>query len=289
MSSFESYQKSEFQSIKHSTYFDVYDHLFSRYVGKPVTFVEVGVLGGGSLMMWRDFFGPDARIIGIDLNPEAQEFRELGFEIFIGDQADPRFWQTFTRQVGPIHILLDDGGHTYKQQVVTSSSMLESVVDGGLLVVEDTHTSYMMGFGPRKFSFVKYAHAMADSINLRFSELSQEKRMNISEVVWSIEFFDSIVCFHVDRSRARAKSFPVENLPGTKTIHDFRYGLALTSLSRKIAGFALIQRFLASENSLRIASWLLRPIFWLFNSTRVWADWSYLVHFKRQKRSGSEK
>ncbi len=44
--SYESYLKSPFKSIKHSTYFDIYDDLFSRYRNKNITFVEIGILGG---------------------------------------------------------------------------------------------------------------------------------------------------------------------------------------------------------------------------------------------------
>lgn len=32
--------RSPYKSIKHSTYFPVYDRLFGRFVGKKVTFVE---------------------------------------------------------------------------------------------------------------------------------------------------------------------------------------------------------------------------------------------------------
>tara|TARA_R110002167_G_scaffold97043_2_gene256528 strand:- start:3436 stop:3669 length:234 start_codon:yes stop_codon:yes gene_type:complete len=42
----QAYLKSPYKSIKHSTYFEVYDDLFPRYRGKKVTFVEIGVLGG---------------------------------------------------------------------------------------------------------------------------------------------------------------------------------------------------------------------------------------------------
>ena len=70
--SYQSFMKSPERSIKHSTYFDTYDELFLKYRNQEITFVEIGVLGGGSLFMWRDFFGDRARIIGIDLNPNAK-------------------------------------------------------------------------------------------------------------------------------------------------------------------------------------------------------------------------
>ena len=89
--SYQCYKQSPYLSIKHSTYFPVYDRLFGPYVGKEIVFAEVGVLNGGSLFMWREFFGPKARIIGLDFNPLAERWRDEGFEIEIGDQADPAF------------------------------------------------------------------------------------------------------------------------------------------------------------------------------------------------------
>ena len=67
--SYKAFLNSPYKSMKHSTYFQVYDHLFSNYINSEITFVEIGVLSGGSLFFWQDFFGPDARIIGIDFNP----------------------------------------------------------------------------------------------------------------------------------------------------------------------------------------------------------------------------
>ena len=112
--SYQSFQKSPYKSTKHTTYFDIYDDLFSKYRGRKIIFVEIGVLGGGSLFMWRDFFGEEARIIGIDLNPSAKKWEKDGFEIFIGSQSDTNFWNNFTSQVKVIDIVLDDGGHTYE-------------------------------------------------------------------------------------------------------------------------------------------------------------------------------
>jgi len=74
--SFQSFNKSPYSSIKIASYFNVYDAIFSKYIGKDITFIEIGVLGGGSLFMWRNFFGPNARIIGIDLNPGAKRWEK---------------------------------------------------------------------------------------------------------------------------------------------------------------------------------------------------------------------
>lgn len=218
--SYQAYKNSPYKSKKHTTYFDVYDKLFAPYVGKKITFIEIGVLGGGSLFMWREFFGPQARIIGVELNPDAKRWEEEGFEIFIGSQSDPEFLKKLVEEVGEIDILLDDGGHTYEQQIVTTECLLPHIRDGGLLVVEDTHTSYMEGFGFKHRSFIKYATNMVDRINQRFSKLASnatEKR------VWGIRFFESFVVFEVDRRLTSIASEPTDNGGTDLNAKDFRH------------------------------------------------------------------
>ena len=216
------YDAAPFLSLKHTTYFSVYDQLFSRFVGKAPVIVEVGVLNGGSLYMWREFFGSDARIIGVDLNPEAVWLREDGFEIHIGDQTDPQFWEDFFRQVGDVDIFLDDGGHTYPQQIVTAASALDHIRNDGLLVVEDTHTSYMTEFGgPSDTSFVSWAVNLVHGVNQRFSAFVEDHDPEMR--VWSVQFFESIVAFHVDRPLANTVSKSTMNDGEGRDAKDFRY------------------------------------------------------------------
>ena len=97
--------------------------------------------------MWRDFFGPKAEIIGMDLNPEAKKWEKFGFKIFIGDQADPDFLKSILKKIGPVDILLDDGGHTNHQQILTLINSINYIKENGLVVIEDCHTSYMRRYG----------------------------------------------------------------------------------------------------------------------------------------------
>lgn len=209
--SYQSYLKSPYKSVKHSTYFETYDELFSRYRDKDITFVEIGVLGGGSLFMWRDFFGPKARIIGIDLNPNAKKWEAHGFEIFIGSQSDENFWKDFTKKVGPVDVVLDDGGHSYTQQIVTTEMLLDAIKDRGMLVVEDTHTSYLSGYGAKRYSFTRYVKNFIDRINHRFHQLDPQRA---DHRVWSIQSFESIVAFHINR---QASNLPSESTTNNGT------------------------------------------------------------------------
>lgn len=188
-------------SIKVDSYFQVYEQLFQPFVGQPIVFVEVGVLNGGSLFMWREYFGPQARIIGVDANPQAKQWEQHGFEIHIGDQSSEAFWDDFYRQVGTIDVLLDDGGHTNAQQTVTAARAFNQVRDGGLVVVEDVHASYMRKFdNPSRRSFVNFAKHVADSVNSRF-ELLPRARNDYWKRVYGVSFFESIVVFAIDARR----------------------------------------------------------------------------------------
>lgn len=234
--SYQAYMRSPYRSIKHSTYFNAYDDLFSKYRGKKISFVEIGVFGGGSLFMWRDYFGPQARIIGIDLNPEAKAFEKHGFEIYIGSQSDENFWKEFIATVGPIDVALDDGGHTYLQQIATTEMLLPHIKDGGMMVVEDTHTSYMDGFGPRKFSFLKYVNILIDSINSRFSSLDSTKS---NMRIFSIQCYESIVAFHVNVIKASLLSQPMSNNGiDTSSVNYVHHGNRLISITSAIPSWA---------------------------------------------------
>jgi hypothetical protein len=195
ISTLDAFKKTKYFSQKYTSYFPIYDQLFGRFQGTSLTFVEVGVLHGGSLFMFRDFFGKKARIIGIDNNKSALQFSD-DFEIFIGDQSDPLFWDNFFKTVGPIDILLDDGGHKNVQQIQTVVSTLPYVRDGGLIVIEDTHTSFMYEFGnPNKKSFINWAALKAKNLTKRHSFVNNAD--NLVSRVSQVSFFDSLVSFYI--------------------------------------------------------------------------------------------
>lgn len=234
---YDSYMASKYSSIKHSSYFHVYEKLLTPYRDREITFVEVGVYNGGSLFMWRNFFGPKAQIIGVEFNPDAKRWEEDGFEIHIGDQSDVNFWEDFYRKIGPIDVLLDDGGHSNEQQIVTVAQSASHVNDGGVIIVEDTHTSYMAQFGnPSKYSFMNYAFDVVHSINNRFPAVKSSDNA-LSAEVSTVGFYESIVSFHIDRAECFI-STPTTNGGISRDAVDFRHhgtlGRAIGSLRRNL-------------------------------------------------------
>ena len=76
---------------KWAHYFDIYDFYFRKFKNKDIYFIEIGVFDGGSLQMWKNYFGVKAHIIGIDINPLAKKLEDDQIKIIIGDQEDDSF------------------------------------------------------------------------------------------------------------------------------------------------------------------------------------------------------
>lgn len=221
--SFKAFKKSTYQAIKYKNYFEIYDQLFSSYINKKIVFVEIGIFQGGSLQMWKRFFGNKARIIGIDVNPEAKRFEKDGFEVFIGDQSDPNFWRFFFETVGKVDIILDDGGHTNKQQIITATNCIKHMNDNGKLVFEDVHASYQKEFqNPSIYSFINYCKKNIDDINFRFPNLGNFNS-SLNKYVHSIFFFESIVCFNINKKLCKKNSLII-NKGKSSNLADLRYG-----------------------------------------------------------------
>ena len=224
----EIYENVPYLSIKYDSYFPVYEALLKQFVDREVTILEVGVFNGGSLFMWRAYFGPKARIIGVDLNPDAQQWKKHGFEIYIGDQSSDAFWSDLYQKIGKVDVVIDDGGHTNWQQIATTHYAIQNINDGGVLVVEDVHTNYFREFGnPSEYSFIKFAQRIVDGVNSRAYAL-RRSYARYSSRVYSVSFYESIVVFQID-SRLCKQSVPTTNNGASRNARDFRYQGYLTN------------------------------------------------------------
>ena len=180
-------------------YFEVYDRHFARFRGRSPVVVEVGVYHGGSMQMWKAYFGAGARIVGVDVDPRCREYVEPQVEIAIGDQSDRAFLRALREKVGRIDVLIDDGGHRMEQQRATFEELYTAVSDDGVILVEDCHTSYWQDFGggyrePR--SFIEFAKGLVDQLNAWHSRDPHSFPPSVfTRTCTSMHFYDSIVVF----------------------------------------------------------------------------------------------
>ena len=260
-----------YKSTKRTSYFWVYDLLLQKFAGKPVTVVEVGVLNGGGLFMLRQLLGDAARIIGVDLNPECKYFEKYGFEIFTLNQSNPDEWREFFMKIGPVDVVIEDGGHTNKQQITTLIESIEHIKDGGVYLSEDTHTSYWPEFGnPSKHSFIEYTKTLIDGINQRGPSVTI-KGTEINKRILSIQYFESMFCIYLGQD-SQQKSQRIVNEGKSLKHADYRNldksvrNLIATSLTRKVERSSN-SRSITLRLTFKIANLLLMVIYKFENFT----------------------
>ncbi len=177
-------------------YFDIYDRHFSRFRNKEIIILEIGVSQGGSLQMWKNYFGDKAKIYGIDVDPKCKDLEEENVEIFIGSQADRKFLRQIVQKVPKFDILIDDGGHTMRQQKVSYEELFHHVKDDGVYLCEDLHTSYWLAYAGghrRRGTFIEYSKKFIDYLNAHHSEQRSLKVNEFTKSVDSMHYYDSIL------------------------------------------------------------------------------------------------
>lgn len=178
-------------------YFDIYERHLARFRGKAPVMVEIGVMGGGSLAMWKDYFGPDSRIIGIDINPECKAHEDDGIEIVIGGQDDPGVVDAVFAKHPAIDIVLDDGSHRMEHMISSFELMYHRLHPNGVYLVEDTHTCYWDEFGgglEKEGSFIEFAKQKIDEINA----VHTRGALHVTDFTRSTDYiacYDSVVAF----------------------------------------------------------------------------------------------
>jgi hypothetical protein len=123
-------------------YFDVYERHLSKLVGRDAHLVEIGVFGGGSLQMWRNYLGQRSHVYGVDLEPACRVHEDTGITVAIGDQSSSSFWAGFCADVPRIDIVIDDGGHEPHQQIATLEALLPHIRPGGVYICEDVRGAF---------------------------------------------------------------------------------------------------------------------------------------------------
>lgn len=175
-------------------YLPLYDRYFSKFRGGEVRFLEIGVSKGGSIQMWRKYFGNSAIIYGIDINPECAKYNGDAGQIRIGSQDDYKFLKSVIDEMGGIDIVLDDGSHQMAHIRSTLLKLFPHLSEGGLYMIEDLHCAYWRNFGGGygvKMNFFRLVDKLIDDMH-RWYHASGQKIPEVSSQCTGIHIHDSI-------------------------------------------------------------------------------------------------
>jgi hypothetical protein len=163
-------QHSGHMMLKLSPYPEAQHRHLARFQGRGPTVLEIGVNWGGSLRLWRRYFGETSTIVGIDINPACAGLGGDGMHVRIGDQTDRTFLEAVAEEYGPFDVVIDDGGHTMEQQITSFEVLYPHVATTGVYVCEDSFSSYVDEFGGRRAgTFMDVAKSRIDEMHAWFN------------------------------------------------------------------------------------------------------------------------
>lgn len=223
------FEHSEHRSMhKWMHYFEIYERHFDKFRGLDINLLEIGVSHGGSLQMWKHYFGRGAKIFGADNDMRCMDLAEENVSIHFVDQENRESLTALKNSVPKMDIIIDDGGHTMLQQKLTFEVLFEHLKHGGVYLVEDLHTSYWPGhFGGghlKNDTFIEYSKHLIDKLNAWYS---QEETLSVDEFTQSafgLHFYDSIMVIekkYITKPKSSMKGTPSFPLTaGEQIAHD---------------------------------------------------------------------
>ncbi|KAH7028054.1 uncharacterized protein B0I36DRAFT_146617 [Microdochium trichocladiopsis] len=161
-----------------------YQYMYEKHLSpirnqKKLKMLEIG-LGcnmnygpGASYYTWLEYF-PHVDLYYLEYDAAcAQKWgaKTSGATIYTGDQADPDVLsEVISKSGGEFDIIVDDGGHTMKQQQTSLEHLWKAVKPGGIYFVEDLQTSFWTQYGgdptggkdPKIPTMLKFIYEMID-------------------------------------------------------------------------------------------------------------------------------
>lgn len=175
---------------------------------RPLRLLEIGVSEGGSLELWRRWFGADATIVGIDIDETCAGIVDPSVAtVRIGSQADPAFLRQVVADMGGVDVVIDDGSHVASHQRTSLETLWPLLTDGGLYLCEDTHTAYWPAFDGglrRRGTAIEVAKDLVDDLHRWYYRTAGSDTASAPKWpdLWSVTFHDSIISL---RKRTRER------------------------------------------------------------------------------------
>lgn len=124
------------------SYLDIYEDYFGNWRDREFNLLEIGVLKGNSLKMWKEYF-PKSYIYGFDIDPDCKQYEEDGIEIIIGNQKNDSDLEKILEKQDNFSLIIDDGSHVNTYTISSFNYLFPRTLNsGGWYIIEDLATSY---------------------------------------------------------------------------------------------------------------------------------------------------
>jgi hypothetical protein len=202
-------------------YFEIYDKHFNKFRNKQISLLEIGVGHGGSLQMWKEYFGENISIVGLDICTDCKNYEESQIKIEIGSQYDSVVLDSLISKYKNFDIIIDDGSHINEHVIFSFNHLFKHLNEDGIYLVEDVHTSYVESFGGglrKNGSFVEFVKDKFDEINMFYTDYHNAHYNYMTKYIHSINVYDSVVVFDkkFKKTKPHSMSSPGNSLPPEK-------------------------------------------------------------------------
>ena len=124
-------------------YIPVYDRIMSPNRETVKNVLEIGIYGGDSLRTWQEFF-PNATIYGIDIDKSTFIEGER-IKCMYGNQSSVedlnRLRAHFIKEGVKFDYIVDDGSHTWSDQILSFLMFKDLLTDEGKYFIEDVYVT----------------------------------------------------------------------------------------------------------------------------------------------------
>ncbi len=113
---------------------EFYDQLLSKRKNNAKKLLEIGMSGGESILLWRDFF-QSAEIHAVDINVCNKLNNQSRIKTFYGNAYSKDIFDNFEKNT--YDIVIDDGPHTYETMCYFIDHYINLINEQGVAILED--------------------------------------------------------------------------------------------------------------------------------------------------------
>ena len=162
-----------------------YDSLFKNKRNKSLKIAELGILYGGSLLMWKDYF-KNAEIYGFEFNDKLiDKFKKnCNNERITLAKIDVKNKDSIINAFGTLNtmydIIIEDTTHKFEDQIRVIEHVYLYLKPGGILIIEDIFLSadekeYIAALQPILHHFQHYYFVELDHVNKYSAKWNNDK------------------------------------------------------------------------------------------------------------------
>jgi hypothetical protein len=155
---------------KWENYLRVYEEELSSLRTETINLLEIGISFGGSLQVWKKYFGPQSIVHGIDIEEKVCDRppMEMGIVLHCFDATNPEKLRIFFEETAVFDVIIDDGSHYSADIIKTFDVAFVFLKEGGTYIVEDIVCSYLKSYGGavgKSDSSIEYFKSLVDTVN----------------------------------------------------------------------------------------------------------------------------